>query len=140
MGELKKSIFYREAIQLVEKPYGKFYLFDTFIVSEINEGVVFTWDGHGKNLSAQFEELYEQNGSNLVYISNRINSYSIKPNDWIKFFKSNYSFKAYGAVNYRKQSLFSLAIEKLFFNKEIQSFATIDDAIIWAKVLTEEKK
>jgi len=138
MGHLKDSIYYSEAIQIIERSFGTFYLFDTFIVSEINEGVTFTWEGHAKQLTEELTALYEQNGKGMIYISNRVHSYSVKPNDWIKFFRNNYNLKGYGIVNYNKHSLLTSLIEKIFMRSIFESFHNIEDAIIWARSLSNE--
>lgn len=140
MGHLKDSIYYRNAIQVKEYPFATYYLFDTFIVSEINEGISFTWDNHAKKVVKEFGELYEQKGKDMVLVSNRVYSFSVRPIDWFKFFGDNYSLKGYAIVSYTKQSLATVLIEKLFVRTSFRNFDNIDDAIIWAKSLNEKNK
>ncbi len=137
MGYVKDSSFYHDAIQELEYSWGTYYLFDTFIISEINEGVVYTWDDHAKPLVEELSELYDQKGENLVLISNRVHSFSVKPSDWIKFFKSGYKLKGYAIVSYTRRGLITSLIEKLFMRNSFQSFDNLEGAIAWAKSLTQ---
>ncbi len=137
MGYLKDSSFYHDAIQERRYPSATYYLFDTFIVAEIDEGIVYTWDDHAEPIVAELSELYDQKGESLVLISNRVHSYSVKPSDWIKFFKSNYKLKGYAIVSYSRKGLIASLVEKLFMRNSFKSFDNLEDAIAWAKSLTK---
>lgn len=137
MGYVKDSIFYNDAIQVMRYDYATYYLFDTFIVAEIDEGIVYTWDDHAEPIVAELSELYDQNGENLVLISNRVHSYSVKPSDWIKFFKSDYKLKGYAIVSYTRKGLIASLVEKLFMRNTFKSFESLEDAVAWAKMLTQ---
>lgn len=137
MAHLKDSIYYHQAIKIVEYSFGSFFLFDEFIVSEINEGVTFTWEDHAKQVVEELTDLYEDNGKGKVYISNRVHSFSVKPSDWLKFFRSNYNLKAYCIVSYNKPSFITSLIEKLFMKSTFKTFHNIEDAIIWAKKISD---
>ncbi|MBQ4822598.1 hypothetical protein [Aquimarina sp. MMG016] len=135
MEYVKESSFYKDAIQELKYPFGIYYLFDGFIIAEINEGVLYTWDYHGKIVAADIAELYENDGRDIVYISNRIHSYAVKPSDWIKFYSNNYKLRAYAVVSNTKRGRLNMLIEKLFMKNRIQSFDNLTDAISWAKSL-----
>ncbi|MCK8520014.1 hypothetical protein M0D21_00425 [Aquimarina sp. D1M17] len=137
MGYVKDSIFYNDAIQVMRYDYATYYLFDTFIVAEIDEGIVYTWDDHAAPIVAELSELYDQNGENLVLISNRVHSYSVKPSDWIKFFKSDYKLRGYAIVSYTRKGLIASLVEKLFMRNTFKSFESLEDAVAWAKMLTQ---
>ncbi len=137
MGYIKDSSFYQDAIQELRYSCGMYYLFDTFVVSEINEGVVYTWDEHAQPIVKELSELYDHNGENLVLISNRVHSYSVKPSDWIKFFKSDYKLRGYAIVSYNPKGLITSLLEKLFMRNSFKSFDNLEDAIAWAKSLTQ---
>ncbi len=137
MGYVKDSIFYNDAIQVMRYDYATYYLFETFIVAEIDEGIVYTWDDHAEPIVAELSELYDQNGENLVLISNRVHSYSVKPSDWIKFFKSDYKLKGYAIVSYTRKGLIASLVEKLFMRNTFKSFESLEDAVAWAKMLTQ---
>ena len=140
MESIKDTHFYHDAIQVLSYPFGTFYLFETFIVSEIDKDVVFTWEGHAKQVVEEISDLYDQNGKDLVYISHRINPYSVVPSDWLKFFKYSYSLKGYGVVSYNPKGILNTMLEKLFMRSKIQSFDNLSEAISWAKSLTKSKE
>ncbi|MCC4214569.1 hypothetical protein [Leeuwenhoekiella parthenopeia] len=109
-------------------PFGVFYFFDSFIISEIAEGVLFDWEKAFTviNLGIQF---YGTETNHLNYISNRINDYSIKPQDWLKFLKMGKTFKLFAAVTYREKSMLNLVIERFFYKDAILSFDSLLEAV-----------
>jgi len=133
MGYLKDSLFYYDAIQEIRHSCATYYLFDTFIVSEIDEGVDYTWDDHARQIVEEISELYDQKGEDLILLSNRVHSYSIKPSDWIKFFRNDYKLKGYGIINYTKKGFITSLVEKLFVRHTFRNFDNLTDAIDWAK-------
>lgn len=139
MGRLKDSIFYHDAIHEINYPFGDFYLFDGFVIAEINEGVTFTWDDHGKKAIEHITYLYETNGQNITLISNRVNPYSIKPTDWKKLSKSQYSLKGYAIVTYSKIGNSIALLEKLFINTKSKRFNSLENAIAWAKGISSNR-
>jgi len=134
LKSIKQTVFYRQAIHELEYSFGTFYLFDGFVVGEINAGVTFTWDNHGKKVANDISELYDSNGENIIYISHRINDYSVVPTDWMKFFKyGKFKLKGYLVVSYTKIGYTNSLLEKLFFNTKLIRFTSLDKAIDWAK-------
>lgn len=75
----------------------------------------------------------ECDGSNLVYLSHRIHSYSLVPTDWLKYFRNSFELRGYGVIGYHKMSFVNTVIENLFFKKTIRRFATIETAVQWAQ-------
>ncbi len=140
MQYVKDSIFYNDAIQELSYPFGNFYLFDGFVIGEIKEDMVITWDDHAKRLVEDLANLYDQNGENLVYITNRIHSYAVKPSDWLKFYKSDYKMKGYAIVSYTRRGLLNALIEKLFIKNNFKSFESLEDAVYWAKSLHSKEQ
>ena len=90
-------------------PFGNFYFFEKFVVSELNEGVHFDWD-RVKILSDIIVSHYGRR-QDLVYISNRVNSYSIEPQSWLKFDKEYNLFNASGIIAYNKKGGLSVVLE-----------------------------
>ena len=133
MISVKDTPFYNDVIKELNYPFANVFLFDGFIVSEINRGVVFSWDDHAELIAQDIASYYGTYGDDLVYISNRINSYSVVAADWIKFFKHNYNLKGYAVVGNSKGSILNTMIENLFYNKKIQKFTDLFIAINWAK-------
>lgn len=133
MMSIKETNLYGEVIKEFNYPFADVFLFKGFFVSEIKEGVVFTWDDHAKVIAKDLEKHVKGNGSDLIYISNRINSYSAVASDWLKFFKNNYNLKSYCIVSDKKISMLGSMVENLFFTKKIKRFETIYAAINWTK-------
>ena len=139
MQSIKDSSFLHEAFYELNYSFGNYYLFDSFVVAEINEDVVYTWNDHGKVVVEDLSNLYENNGESLIYITNRINDYAVKPSDWIKFYKNNFNLKGYAIVNYSKRGYFNSLLEKIFASTtSFVNFSSLDEAIIWAKKITED--
>lgn len=140
MTSIKDTSYYHDAIQVLSYPFGTYYLFENFIVGEVNKDIVFTWKDHAKALVEEITSLYDQNGKDLVYISNRIHPYSVVPSDWIHFFKYSYSLKGYGIVSYDPKGKLNTMLEKLFMRSKFRSFDSLTDAIEWAKKINSSKE
>ena len=82
-SELSKLTHYK-----VEMPFGNFYLFEKFFISEIHEGVHFDWE----MIQTAMVEVVEFYGKNarVGYISNRVYSYSMITHSWMKVHKNYY--------------------------------------------------
>lgn len=111
---------------------GVYYFFDTFVISEINKGVVYNWDTAQNIINAVTLHYGENNLSKISYISNRVNSYSVKPTDWFKFYKSNIGLKAYAIVSYTQKGFVNAAIESQFLKfVKHNKFNDLHIAIDW---------
>ncbi len=137
MKSLKNSPYYCEALHELEYDFGTFFLFENFIVGEVKSGMTLNWEDHSKKVTKDILDLYDSNGENIIYISNRINDYSIVPSDWIKFYRSNYKLKGYGVINHTKNGHVIYLLEKLFINSSSKRFNSLEQAINWAKSLSK---
>ncbi len=137
MQYLKDSIYYQDAIHELKYSFGDFYLFEGFVIGEFKEDTIVTWDDHAKVLVEDLTNLYDHNGENVVYITNRVHSYAVKPSDWIKFYKSEYKMRGYAIISYTPRGILNSLIEKLFIKSKFRSFESLEEAIHWAKSLTE---
>ncbi|TVZ51609.1 hypothetical protein [Dokdonia sp. Hel_I_53] len=109
---------------------GTFYFFEKFVISEFNEGVTVNWESVQEILT--IAESHYGVDSKLFYISNRINSYSLYPQDWLKFFKVRNYIHALAIVTYRPIEKTNILLEKLFFKNNIKKFNSLTLAIDWA--------
>ena len=114
--------------------FGKFFFFDGYVISEINEGVIYSWEDHAQLVTSDISK-YSNDNTNLVYISHRLYSYSVVPNDWIKFFRNQFDLKAYAVVGYTDGGFLNMMIENLFFKKKIRRFTDLNQAINWAETI-----
>ncbi len=110
--------------------YGSFYFFDGFIISEIKEGVLFDWEKAKEVIDLAYGHYGDS--PDLVYISNRIYSYSVVPQDWLKFFSNKHPLKAMAVVARHRTGIINLMMEKLFFFSRIKKFDNLEAAIEWA--------
>lgn len=111
---------------------GNFYFLEGIVISEINEGITYTWEEAEKVI----ETVHDFYGPEIsvCYISNRINNYSVKPSDWLKFYRNNNTLNGYAVVTKSEKSWFNALMEKVFSKAEVQRFEDLYEAIEWAKI------
>ncbi len=130
MKRVKDVSYFNNIREVREFEFGVFYFFDSLVISEINEGVFFQWKMAEKAVKAS-KEFYGENQP-IVYISNRINNYTVAPTDWLKFYSNRHQLKHYSVVGNTKGSLPSTLLEKMFFNGSLQQFDDLEEAIEWS--------
>ena len=111
-------------------PFGNFYFFSNFIVSELNEGIHFDWKK--VKIVAEIILIHYGDVNNLVYLSNRVNSYSIEPQSWLKFDKKYNLIKDTGIIAYDNRGGLSVVLERLFSKGSINKFRSLKKALEWA--------
>ena len=99
-------------------------------IIEISEGVSISYKtGH-----ETFKRLLSIVGDKpWVYISNRVNSYSLDPNDY-KHLNQIPTLKGIGVIQYKKSIQTALELEKMFVRKPFKTFNDLDSAIEWALI------
>lgn len=133
MKSLKETYLYYDVIKELNYPFADVFIFDGFIISEIKEGISFSWEDHAKLIVEDIVYYSETDGSDIVYLSHRIHSYSVKAMDWLHFFKNSFNLNGYGVIGYNSVSFINTVIENLFFTKKIKRFNNLESAIAWAK-------
>ncbi|GAA3603843.1 hypothetical protein Q4Q39_09745 [Flavivirga amylovorans] len=115
-----------------EMPFGNFYFCEKFIIAELHAGVHFDWS----KLELVIKEIIEFYGNDvkLDFISNRINSYSIDPHNWIKIETYNIIEKR-AIVYYSKIMYMNASLEKRFSKVKIHPCLSLDEAIEWVQHL-----
>ena len=83
MKRVKDLPYFKKIREVREFEFGVFYYFDGLVISEIKEGVVFDWNMAKRAVAAAKEIFGEE--TPIAYISNRINSYTVVPTEWLKF-------------------------------------------------------
>jgi len=109
-------------------------IYDHYIVVTIKEGTILTPE-HNNTLIKISETYYEQ--TPFVYISNRINSYSVNPEIYYKTVQIT-SLKGFAVVSQEYKAKINAQIERMFFEKPFEIFSEIDDAITWAEALVKK--
>ena len=120
-----------------EFPFGNFYISDQILISELNEGIHFDWD----KIIQVIDVIYDYFGEfkKIAYISNRIYSYSIEPQLWLKFYEDYNFIVATATVSYSDFNYMNSTIEKLFSKTSLKRCSDLDEAIEWIQNLEEFK-
>jgi len=121
--------------KLIEKHdlnLGVYYFFENYFIAEIKEGEIITLQKLDDLIPLILK--HYGNGKPFSYISNRVNSHSISPVDYLDCpLNSMKNFSGYGVVTYNKISEKSVHVEKHFARKPFYQFNTLEDAINWSK-------
>lgn len=134
----ENSQFFKLKHNKLEMPFGNFYFFKTFIISEISEGMHFDWEMI-QEVMVHVVEFYGQEAK-LGYISNRVNSYSINPQAWNKVQKK-YNIIVVGAiVAYNKMNFLNASLEKNIANTSIKRCFSLEEAFEWVSNIRELNK
>ncbi len=139
MIAIKQSYLKSEILKELNYYWGNFYFFEGFVVSEINEGVDFSWE-LAKPVIHEVERFYNSKGSDIVYISNRIYGYNVKPVDWLKFTAFAFKLKGYAIVVDSHLKSRNAKFESLFIPVKFKVFNDITESIIWAAHLNDRHK
>lgn len=130
------NVMNSELLNLIEATYvsdkGNFYFFNKFIVSEMNQGAIFSWEDSLEIQSIAIDYYGEQKP--IGYISNRVNKYSVRPTDWLKFKKMR-NLTGYAIVAHTEQGWINALIERLFFKGNMERFRSLYDAVEWIKTI-----
>lgn len=139
MKSIKDTLLYDQVIHELQLDFGDFYFFDTYLVGEIHSDVEVSWKHHFKETVKIIFDFYQNlngSGKELVYITNRINPYTVIPSDWLHFFKYSYSLKGYAVVNPNRNGKLNSVFEKIFLKNKLKNFTELSDAVLWAKQLS----
>ncbi|GAB1857194.1 hypothetical protein MHTCC0001_20300 [Flavobacteriaceae bacterium MHTCC 0001] len=110
---------------------GTFYYFDNFMISELNEGLVVNLEVV-LNVTNKLTMKHYGTTTPFVYISHRINSYSIQPTVHLTTQKLMPNTMGYAVVSYNSVHKEIVDIEKLFLDIPAKMFNCIEEAVTWA--------
>lgn len=134
--KFEKSKYFEELKPLkVEFAFGTYYFCENFIVGELNEGVHLDWNKAEQLIKAVIAH-YGKN-SKIAYIANRINAYSIDPQNWQRMEDKYNLLTASAIVTYNNASYLNASLEKQFTNKSIKRCLSLSEAIGWIDSLIE---
>ncbi|WP_343762854.1 hypothetical protein [Gangjinia marincola] len=103
---------------------------DKYIVAEVYEGVIFSWE-LAEKVIYEASEFY---GSDIKisYITNRINSYSTIPRDWLNLFREfSKNVVSTAFVNYSGLGIKNYLVEKIFIRGKVGHFTHLMEAVEW---------
>lgn len=104
-------------------------LYDSYLINNINEGV---------NLLPRHNEVLVDLATShfqerpFVYITHRVNSYSVDPKIYFKTSKIN-NLVGFAVVSDKYKAKSNAEVEKMFFSKPFEIFGELKDAERWAK-------
>lgn len=109
-------------------------MYENYAIVVVNEGVIVT-----AKLNAELVKIAEVYYSNrpFVYITHRINSYSVDPQVYFKTAQIK-TLVGLVVVSRNYQAKINAEIEKMFFTKPFEIFTEMEDALTWAKKMTAE--
>lgn len=105
------------------------HIYDHYMIVTINTGVNLSVE-HNATLT-NIADTYYKNKS-FVYITHRINSYSVDPAIYKETSKIN-NLAGFCVVSKNYLAKSTAQIEKLFLNKPFEIFDTVEEAIEWSK-------
>ena len=135
--KVEDSIYKDEYREKLSLDSGNFYIFDKFVIGEVKEDQYFDWE----TAKVIIQRVYLHFGTTDIkvsYISNRVNSYSVQPKDWLNFFKERHKLKSIAVVAYNKMGMMSVVLERIFSKAPIRKFGGLEDAVNW--ILTNKIK
>ena len=107
------------------------YYYDDIVIVEAQEGVTLSYQ---TAFSILVKGLKYTCMNPFVYISNRINSYSLNPNDYI-YLEKIPTLKGIGIIAPTEIGRQNAEMELNFFNKPMEIFNSVSDAYHWGKNL-----
>lgn len=132
MKEFFFILFGAKFIAVMEKTinldFCKMTIYNNYVVNVMNEGINVT-KKHNEKL-IEITSAYFKNKP-FVYITHRINSYSVDPNIYYKTAQVK-NLKGFAVVSKNYKATINAKIEKMFFNKPFETFATLKEAFKWA--------
>ena len=129
--KVENSKYVRLEHKKINFHFGNFYFFNDFIIGELNEGIHFDL----VKILQVVDKINNYYGENfkLVYIANRINSYSTDPQSWPKLQAIGHNFiVATALVSYNDIGFKVAAVEKQISKTYLKRYNNLNDAIIWA--------
>jgi hypothetical protein len=116
--------------------FGEITVYNDYVYTVMNEGI--TVSPNLNDILLAVAEIYYSDRE-FVYITHRINSYSIDPIVYIETSKIK-NLKGFIAVCPNKSLIESFRIEKLFFEKPFAVYQTLDEALAYKEELLSGKQ
>ncbi len=134
--KFEKSPYFEKLKPLkVKLAFGNYYFCDQLVIGEINEGMHITWS-MAKILIQEILKFYGD-AAKIAYVANRVNSYSIDPQNWIRLEREYNFLVASAIVIYNNPSYINASLEKNFSHKSMKRCLSLSEAISWVKSLRE---
>lgn len=129
------TINFRQMKKSLNLSIGNFYIYDNYLIVEINEGKTVTTESN-KILEGIANTYYSS--KKFVYITHRVNSYAVDPAVYKKTSQIK-NLAGFAVVANTRVALSNAEIERLFLKKPFGIFRDLDKAIAWAtSIITTE--
>jgi len=116
---------------------GKFQFYPNIILGEFAEGVHVT-KANALQPILLAEKIYGD-ARPFVYLSHRLNSYSMDPVGYGEVVGMFPNFTGFAIVSTNKYRRMLANLERLFIKRPIEVFHTLEDAFLWADELLQEE-
>ncbi|MBR9846267.1 MAG: hypothetical protein GYB35_09250 [Algicola sp.] len=122
-------------IKYIDNTDFELFIFDDFIINQVKEGV--SIEPHHNEL---LNEIVQQHFSNkdMVYVSNRVKSYSVNPLIYPKT-EAIPNIIAIAMIPKTDVMKKNAEYERQFYDKPYEIFETLTDAIAWVQELVNKK-
>jgi hypothetical protein len=108
-------------------------IYDNYMVVVINEGVTVLLKHN--NILAELAKDYFENKP-FVYITHRLNSYSVDPNIYIETSKID-NLRGFAVVSKDYKARSNAEVEKMFLSKPFGIFSELEEAYEWANEMVK---
>ncbi|MDP5100589.1 MAG: hypothetical protein NWQ09_04620 [Nonlabens sp.] len=125
-----------EMLQHHDLGYTDVFVFEDYLINQIKDGVVISYEHY--DVLKNFVDTYFSD-RNLVYLSNRVNSYTVNPLVHRKVSTID-NLLGVGIVVDTSLKEQAALFEKQFFDKEFEIFLTLQEGILWATALLNNNK
>lgn len=122
-------------LKILELEFTVLEFHENYVLSQAREGQVL----QGKQVADLVEvcsDFYQ--GRNFVYLSYRIHDYNVNPTVYLNLEKVR-NLAGIGIVSQRPSSLNMANFEKKFCKVPYEIFTKLDNALLWAQEVIEEK-
>jgi len=110
------------------------YFYEHIVVVEAHEGVTLSYKTSFEILTKGLKYIGRKP---FIYIANRINSYSVNPNDF-KYLVNIPTLKGIAIASKKESGRKNAELEKAFSKKPMEIFESIEDAYQWGMNLLSE--
>lgn len=125
-----KPINEGDAVKRYDLDFGKVSFFKNYLIIEVAEGISFN---HEKAIALSKLTNYHFGNREFGYISNRVNSYSLQPTDYLKIKQALPNIKVFAIVTYNDFQKASVKIESMFYHDHMFAFDCVKEAVDWVK-------
>lgn len=111
------------------------FIFDDFLINQIKEGVVVE-PKHNEELNNVIKEYFS--GKDMVYVSNRVKSYSVNPLIYTET-EAIPNLVAIAMIPKTDVMRKNAEYERNFYDKPYEIFDTLTEAITWVQSILEKE-